>query len=112
MIIRTMQTADAVLAVVDGYIGESDVRYYLTPYENGREHGWTLSRQLSNVKVAFAEYRNTDQIVVYSGLSMHFESAGNVPSEQVYSERELFSPMQIFDAAQYIVQLLQKDGAA
>jgi hypothetical protein len=101
MIVRTTQKADAVLATVDDLVQE-DTRLYLEPYQNGREHGWVLYN-VTGEGVAFAENRNSDDIVVYLGTRSEFEMQGNVPSERVWKDRRMFEYDAYYEAAEAII---------
>lgn len=101
---RTTKLADAVLANIELIIDE-DANYYLEPYQNGREHGWTIAKK--TLKVAFAEYRSSDQIVLYIGERTDFNMSGNVPSDKVY-ENKVFLPYDdTMKAAQRIIAYLE-----
>jgi hypothetical protein len=64
-------------------------------YENGREHGyyietWRQAPRTDIWAVAFSEYRNCDDIVVYVGKAVDFEKEGHVPTEAVWSTAKSF----------------------
>ena len=64
---------------------------YIESYSNGREQGYCL--QYYNKKMysfSFAENRNSDDIVVYSGESSDFNTGGNIPSDKIYRRRGFF----------------------
>lgn len=109
MLIRTTQLADAVLALVDDYLGGSDMRVYVEPYKDGRERGWALSTfsdiQTSNM-VAFAEFRMTSELVIYCGSREDFDMQGNKPSDEVYDMKVRVPRDQLAGAAQIIVGYL------
>jgi len=67
----------------DASLGEIHVQ----PYKNGREHGFTVERWSPDLKAAFSENRNSDDIVVYRGSGREFDMAGNIPDEEVYRVR-------------------------
>jgi hypothetical protein len=100
-IVRTTKVADKVLkqfisrwkSLKFPSIYPEEFNLYLEPYQNGREHGWSLSYKMR--KVAFSEYRNSDQIVVYCGTLADFHLQGNVPSDKVYKRREMFSSEEV-----------------
>jgi hypothetical protein len=61
---------------------------YVSTYCNGREKGFAVVA--GDMKVAFAEFRSSDCIVVYVGRIESFDSAGNVPNEAVYANKHFF----------------------
>lgn len=74
---------------------------FIEVYENGREHGFAIDI-CDDVKVAFAENRNSDHIVVYTGSRHDFERNTNIPSEEVFDSRKFFAYNEIEKAAQFI----------
>jgi hypothetical protein len=108
MISKSMMLADAVLAMVDFLSG--DLNLYLEPYQNGREHGWALSAfgDMTNKKAVFSEYRNTDEIVLYTGRGVDFSMQGNVPSDKAWGNKQFFSNSAVTECANYIVEYFSK----
>ena len=74
---------------------------FIEVYENGREHGFAIDL-CDEVKVAFAEYRSSDDIVVYTGPRQDFERNTNIPSEEVFDSRKYFAYNEVKKAAQFI----------
>lgn len=105
MILRTMLVADAVLAIVDLLSDDQHLR--LEPYQNGREHGWSLYGP-NYCQVAFSEYRNSDDIVVYAGKGNVFSMQGNVPIQEVWEARNMFQYNCVYEAARFIVDFLSE----
>ena len=68
-------------------------------FTNGRERGYTM--QLGNRTVHWAEYRNTDDIVVY-------ESKGKF-DKYSYDNRLFFRPNETRDAAEFMLKYLYND---
>jgi len=103
-IFRTTELADSILAEIEKIVveNEDEKDYYLEPYQNGREHGYAL--RADRKKVAFAEYRNTDNLVLYLGCIMDFEPNGNIPSEKVYAKKEFFAPTNLSGAAKRMLE--------
>ena len=58
-------------------------------YDNGREHGY----KVHNFKLAivFSEYRNTDQIVLYTGRYKEIRESSGI-SSRMYETKEFFKP--------------------
>ena len=104
-IYRTTKLADAVLSNVE-WLMDEEVRYTLEPYQNGREHGWSLKNRSTGGQVAFSEFRRSDQIVLYLGKVTDFEMAGNVPNDEVYAKKEFFSYDDAVLAARRIIEYL------
>jgi hypothetical protein len=104
MILDNMNRANAVLSVIKGLTYDEDQRVYSEPYQNGREHGWSL--QWEDSKVCFSEYRNTDNIVVYYGKSIEFSMQGNTPNDRVYNTKKFFRYDEFVEAAQFIINYL------
>jgi len=105
---RKMNVAEAVLAIVEG-MTRDDVDLWLEAYCNGREQGyclWNLSPGTSGKKVCFAEYRNSDSIVVYSGETSEFSMQGNVPTDKNYERKNFFEFNRHYQAAEFIVDYL------
>ena len=75
---------------------------WLEFYQNGRETGFCLCR--GTRKVVFAEFRRSDDIVVYFGKSLEFDMRGNIPRESVYEDKSLFQP----DAAELPASIYQR----
>jgi hypothetical protein len=96
---RTTATADAVLAYVEMLMSEENV-YYLLPYQNGREHGYCLTARGNDQQVAFAQNRGSDDIVVYYGKVLDFDSGGYVPLDRAWDSRLYFK----WDAAAKVAQ--------
>jgi hypothetical protein len=101
-IIRTTEVADKVLKQFTSRWKKINFNgtAYVEPYQNGREHGWALNYKMN--RIAFSEYRNSDQIVVYYGPLCDFSLQGNVPSDKVYEHREIFN----FDEVDNVVQFI------
>ena len=81
-------------------------------YSNGREQGYHLKVQTRAyfAGISFSENRNSDEIVVYSNVDFtlkkgtfveQFSMQGNVPSDEVWRVREMFSSP--VEAAKFIV---------
>ncbi len=86
--------ADNLLAVVESLCrnlsraNTADLTIIVAPYQNGRERGHFLVETYTQRAVAFSEYRNTDQIVIYTGMASDFDATnGNTPSEEVYTKK-------------------------
>jgi hypothetical protein len=65
-------------------------------YSNCREQGYavTVNGLKTKLMLAFAECRGSDSIVVYVGEPKNFETAGNIPDENVYRNcAHYFSPV-------------------
>jgi hypothetical protein len=102
---RSTLLADAVLAFIE-LLCDDEVSLWLEPYQNGREHGWSLSGSDGKRKAVFSEHRNTDQIVVYLGKQIDFGMAGNVPSDKVYGAAVFYSYDRVSTAARDILDYL------
>ena len=81
-------------------------------YMNGREVGYSVwsSKHLPAVRVSFSENRNSDDIVVYAGISGDFSMQGNVPSDEIYKNAHYFAYDKVEDAAKFIATFLSVDG--
>ncbi len=87
----------------------------VTPYENGREHGYTVRK--GGKLVAFAEYRSSDDIVVYRGqpnaewdAQLEPDLAQFADEDGVYRTKKLFSSDKMADAAAFIDAYLNLRG--
>jgi len=77
---------------------------YATLFKNGREQGVCLQNYFNRTSIAFAEYRSSDDIVVYK-----FESNINdLPAEGEWDNRRMFNYNEHYKAAEYIHELLQE----
>ena len=75
-------------------------------YANCREQGFALA-SCDDLKVAFSEYRNTDNIVVYFGKRKDFAYNTNIPSDEVYENAKFFGYDKFEAAAKFIVKYLE-----
>ena len=105
MIIKTTKTADVVLAIIDEIVGDGET-LLCQPYQNGREHGWSLYNKGFQNQVSFSQDRGSDKIVVYEGAPSDFSPAGNAPNDKVYQTRKEFRYDAFVEAARYIVAYL------
>lgn len=56
-------------------------------YENGREHGFFVKCKATGNAIAFAEYRNTDDIVLYPSKIADFTGGSNLITESIYAAK-------------------------
>lgn len=93
--------ADAVLAYIT-YLADDDdedrVDIDVFPYQNGREHGYSLSwfgigddstGQWVTRQAVFSVARNSDNIVLYTGRSEEFD-INSIPQDRAYERRRFF----------------------
>ena len=102
-------TARKVLAEVRKFLRspkDDDTYVMVEVYANCREQGFALS-SCGARKVAFAQYRRSDDIVVYFGKQEDFAFNTNIPTSEVYEEAQFYSPRQIKAAARAIVRYLK-----
>ena len=69
-------------------------------YKNGREQGFFL--QANNKKVAFAEFRRSDDIVVYFAHFAKWPADGTLSDEIYFGGRKIFYADHVGDAAKFI----------
>lgn len=104
------------------YLDEMDIdedKYGVEVYLNGRERGYAVTNYETRRKVAFAEFRNSDGIVVYVGksgilgpdLDVDFAWDTNVPSEEVYGRKVFFDWHEAGKAAREIRTYLEGGSA-
>ena len=105
---RNDATARKVLAEVKRWAALStDDSYVETEaYVNCREQGFALA-SCDDRKVAFSEFRRSDDIVVYFGTRKDFDYKTNIPSDEVYESAKFFRYNQIEKAAKFIVKYLE-----
>jgi hypothetical protein len=105
---RNDLTARKVLAEVKRWaaLSKDNALIDTQAYVNCREQGFALSTG-DDRKVAFSEFRRSDDIVVYFGTSAEFERNTNIPSEEVYESARFFRYNQIEAAAKFIVKFLE-----
>jgi hypothetical protein len=104
------KAAERVLSYLDEMLDETD--YYVEVYINGRERGYAVWSYTTRRKVAFAEFRNSDGIVIYAGLEGStggdFAWDTNVPSEEVYQSKAFFGYSEAGKAAEAIREYLEQ----
>ncbi len=106
MILSPTYKANAVLSIaLDQANDHSD--WYVEPYVNGREIGWSIASLKDNRKVAFSENRNSDSIVVYCGCFSDFSMQGNSPNEKTWKASDLFSHDGYLNAAQRVIRHME-----
>lgn len=101
-----MELARRVVDEVNRLTPKDDL--YLEAYANGREQGYSIMnfRGKEYRRVAFSEFRRSDDLVVYFGKHTEFSMQGNVPSDKVYTDARFFDSNKIGEAAQAIVAYL------
>lgn len=106
---RTTQVADKVLAEVKRALtGRTDFTVVVYPYFNGREHGWTVvgaGLAMCAPGVTFAEYRNSDEIVVYLGTNPFLHGAQPV-TDAVWAEKRFYPAGAYRRAGQFVARCL------
>jgi hypothetical protein len=93
-----LNRAKKVLAYVNKHL-PSRIRKqgWIEAYSNGREQGLHIKFYggvATTVSFSFSEYRNSDDIVVYTGEQtsvMRFAMQGNVPNEEIYKNKMFFN---------------------
>ena len=105
---RNDLTARKVLAEVKRWAASSkdDALVECEAYVNCREQGFALS-SCDARKVAFSEFRRSDDIVVYFGARSDFAFNTNIPSDEVYESAKFFRFDKIEQAAKFIVKYLE-----
>lgn len=105
---RNDSAARKVLAIVKRLAKNSkdDSCVMVETYTNCREQGFALSSH-DMAKVAFSEFRRSDDIVVYTGAREDFERNTNIPSEEVYESAHFFRYNEHEKAARFIVKFLE-----
>lgn len=81
---------------------------HIGTYSNGRENGLCVrvyAADFSDKVFVFAEYRNSDQMVLYSGTLRDF-TIDNKPTEFCYKQKEFFS------SEEELIAVLEKGIAA
>lgn len=75
-------------------------------YANCREQGFCLHLDTDHT-VAFAEWRRSDEIVVYFGGRKDFDMNTNIPSEEAFENARFFNPHEYEKAAKFIMKYLR-----
>ena len=78
---------------------------YIESYQNGREQGLTVAGLGNMMAIHVAEYRRSDNIVVYCGQMAH-----QGISDDAYANQKFFEPGEYEEAATYISELIVKHG--
>lgn len=116
-IVRDSYLADAVLAYLGFHSGD-DTEFQCEGYENGREHGYCVrlsfkhGNSFDDVRyVCFAEYRRSDDIVVYCFKSC--PEQGNLLTDDVYDNHShFFNYSKASEAAKFIIDFLKTGNEA
>lgn len=113
------KAAERVLSYLDELLSEP-AHYPVELYLNGRERGYAVRCYETHRKVAFAEHRNSDGIVVYFGVDdfgpnakeeRDFAWDTNIPSEAVYGRKVFFDYGQAGQAALAVQKYLEGEDA-
>ena len=107
MLTKENAKAYAILAILVDMLDEDD-DLRVEPYLNGRENGFAVKLRSGNEKVVFSQHRRSDDIVVYSDKYHRFSMQGNSPTDEIYYNRQTFSPNDYYRAAEFVVQRLRK----
>lgn len=105
---RNDGVARKVLAEVKRWaaLSKEDALVECEVYANCREQGFALASH-DGAKVAFSEFRRSDDIVVYYGKRADFDRNTNIPSDEVYESARFFRYNQFEAAAKFIVKHLE-----
>lgn len=105
---RNDATARKVLAEIKRLAKNSkdDSCVVVESYVNCREQGFALA-SCDDRKVAFSEFRRSDDIVVYFGTRKDFAFNTNIPSDEVYESAKFFRFDKIEQAAKFIIKYLE-----
>jgi hypothetical protein len=105
---RNDAAARKVLAIVKRLAKNSkdDSCIVVESYVNCREQGFALA-SCDDRKVAFSEFRRSDDIVVYTGARADFAFNTNIPGDEVYESARFFRYNQHEAAAKFIVKFLE-----
>ena len=113
--VESDQAAQKVHAAVKrlGLVNIEDDECYVSPFRNGRERGLNLRTWLKTSRgdgirlreVSFAEYRRTDDIVVYSGGDGDFDING-IPTDETYKKAHFFNPKMVREAGLFVAEFL------
>jgi hypothetical protein len=83
-------------------------KLFVEPYKNGREQGFSIYLAFtSRYRATFAQYRASDEIIVYTGARDHFDRAGNTPSDAAAGDAAMFSCANAEQAALYALNYLK-----
>ena len=104
---RQMAQANCVLNTLcwlhPNHMGHDKLR--IDPYVNG-EVGWYIVDFRTLRAVAFSEYRNSDQIVVYKGIISSFSFQGHSPNEETYTDKQFYPALDFETCARDIASYL------
>ena len=104
--------ANIVLALIKRRMDyETNAEFRINCYENGREHGYVLSLNRVDNKIAytytwiaFAEYRRSDDTVVYTDNAYW----NGKLTDKSYEEKVFFSYGNFTECADYIIKLMEE----
>lgn len=75
------------------------------PFQNGREHGFSIRNLDTRMQVCFAENRNSDDIVVYYGETYKTFDINNLPqTDEDWARKKYFEPEAYEKAAEFILE--------
>ena len=77
--------ADRILAILDTIGGDRDAT--ISDYENGREHGYVITDEETGKSATFAEYRNSDEAVVYF---VDWNNSTDEERDAAYANKQFF----------------------
>jgi len=79
-------------------------------WSNGREQGVCIHSTNGNYetwsKIAIAQQRNSDSIMVISGRDVNFNIQTNMPDDEAWEKRKHFEYNEVKKAAEYITKII------
>lgn len=98
---ESLVVSDHILNLILSDERSSEIRAYVIPYNNGREHGYSIvgTGNSYDKMVTFSQDRMSDQIVIYSGSC---PMSGNL-SEEAYQSRKYFKNNRYLEVVSYIL---------
>lgn len=110
----SMKKAEKVLKILKKRIGSKEDGLCYQPFQNGREHGFSILNFNANAKkqVSFSENRNSDEIVVYYGTAYETFDINNLPmTDEDWKRKKYFEPEEYEEAAEFILEKLMSESA-
>jgi hypothetical protein len=85
---------------------DEKIKFTVQSFSNGREQGLCLVKYggANSRQVAFAQQRNSDEIVVYYGNGYEFDVSTNMPTK--WNQRKYFGYGEYKEAAQFMLDYL------
>lgn len=105
----SMKKAEKVLKILKKILPDKNDGICYQPFQNGREHGFSVLNLNTRKQASFSENRNSDEIVVYYGVAYETFDINNLPmTEEDWKNKKYFEPEEYEEAANFILENLER----